>query len=48
MYAMKLCMAHILLNYHLMSPLKMKDLKIRYSISFRFLSKTLVQLHERK
>lgn len=47
-YAMKLCLAHILLNYHVTSPLKMEDLRIRMSISFRFAKSSIVQLRRRQ
>lgn len=46
-YTMKLAIAHILRRYQLTSPLQMKDLDIRTSISFRFLTTPLVQLHRR-
>lgn len=40
--------AHILLNYHRTSPLKMEDLDIHMSVSFRFAKTSLVQLRRRK
>lgn len=47
MYTMKLALAHIVRNYRLTSPLKLSDLRIRLSVSFRMLNKTLVQVHRR-
>lgn len=47
-FAMKICLAHILLNYRLTSPLKMEDLDIHMSVSFRFAKTSLVQLRRRK
>lgn len=47
MYTMKLALAHIVRNYRLTSPLKLSELRIRLSVSFRLLNKTLVQVHRR-
>lgn len=47
MYTMKLSLAHIIRNYRLTSPLKLADLKIKFSISFRMLNKMMIQMHRR-
>lgn len=47
LYAMKLGLAHIIRNYHVTSPLKFSELEIRYTMSFRMVNKTMVQLHRR-
>lgn len=46
-YTMKLVAAHILRNYRLSSPLKLDELKVKLSISFRLLNKHLLQVHKR-
>ncbi|XP_031641181.1 probable cytochrome P450 313a4 [Contarinia nasturtii] len=46
-YTMKLVAAHILRNYHLKTPLKLHDLKVKLSISFRLINKHLLSVHKR-
>lgn len=46
-YTMKLVAAHILRNYRLSSPLKLHELKVKLSVSFRLVNKHLIQVHKR-
>lgn len=44
---MKLVAAHILRNYRLSTPLKLDELKVKLSVSFRLVNQHLVQVHKR-
>lgn len=46
-YTMKLVAAHILRNYRLRTPLKLHELKVKLSISFRLLNKHLLTVQKR-
>lgn len=47
-YTMKLVAAHILRNYRLSTPLKLHELKLKLSVSFRLLNKHLIQVERRE
>lgn len=48
MYTVKLVAAHILRNYRLSTPLQLHELKIKLSVSFRFLTTHLIQVQQRE
>lgn len=45
---MKLVAAHIIRNYRLSTPLQLNELKVKLSVSFRFLSKHMIQIQKRE
>lgn len=47
-YTMKLVAAHILRNYRLSTPLKLHELKVKLSVSFRLLNKHMIQVQKRE